>query len=68
MFRITSIERDERTAVYKNIYAYIRSDMNERILVILNKAEKEQKVSLDLPEFYSIRRAENLVSVEKNLL
>ena len=48
----------------KNIYAYIRSDMNERILVILNKGEKEQKVSLDLPAFYNIRRAQNLVSDE----
>ena len=48
----------------KNIYAYIRSDLNERILVILNKGEKEQKVSLDLPAFYNIRRAQNLVSDE----
>jgi glycosidase len=51
-----------------NIYAYLRSDMNERILVILNKAEKEQKVSLDLPAIYNIRRAQDLVSGENVLI
>lgn len=46
----------------KNIYAYIRSDMNERILVILNKSEKEQQINLTLPSIYNIRIAEDLIS------
>jgi cyclomaltodextrinase len=48
----------------KNIYAYLRSDMNERIFVILNKGEKDQRVSLDLPAFYNIKLAKNLLSGE----
>lgn len=48
----------------KNIYAYLRSDMNERILVILNKSEQEQKVSLNLPAFYNIKSARNLITYE----
>ncbi|MDZ7625344.1 MAG: alpha-amylase family glycosyl hydrolase [Ignavibacteriaceae bacterium] len=46
----------------KNIYAYIRSDMNERILVVLNKSMKEQTVALDLPVIYTIRKATDLIS------
>ncbi|MCW8803715.1 MAG: alpha-amylase family glycosyl hydrolase [Ignavibacteriaceae bacterium] len=46
----------------KNIYAYLRSDMNERILVILNKSEKEQQISLKLPSMYNIRIAKDLIS------
>jgi glycosidase len=46
----------------KNIYAYIRSDMNERILVVLNKSMKEQNVSLSLPVIYTIRKATDLIS------
>jgi glycosidase len=47
-----------------NIYAYLRSDMNERILVILNKDEKQHEVKLNLPSFYNLRRAKNLVTNE----
>jgi len=46
----------------KNIYAYIRSDMNERILVVLNKSMKEQTISLGLPVIYTIRKATDLIS------
>jgi len=48
----------------KNIYAYIRSDMNERILIILNKSENDQTIKLSLPEIYKINRATNLVTDE----
>jgi glycosidase len=47
-----------------NIYAYLRSDMNERILVILNKNENDQNISLILPDVYNIRRAINLTDGE----
>lgn len=46
----------------KNIYAYIRSDMNERILVVLNKSMKEQTVALGLPVIYTIRKSTDLIS------
>ncbi len=57
----------------KNIYAYIRSDMNERILVVLNKDDNKQKVNLVLPKFLAIISAENLsnnniVKVQNNYL
>jgi glycosidase len=48
----------------KNIYAYIRSDMNERILVILNKSEKEQMLNLSLPMIYNLRTATDLITGE----
>ncbi len=34
-------------------YAYIRSDMNERVLVVLNKSEEKQKVQLNIPQVYN---------------
>jgi glycosidase len=48
----------------KNIYAYIRSDMNERILVVINKSEMEQIVDLTLPPIYSVRGANELITGE----
>jgi glycosidase len=57
----------------ENIYAYLRSDMNERILVILNKSEKEQLVNLTLPSVYNLKTAADIISgetfpVNENLL
>ena len=46
----------------ENIYAYLRSDMNERILTILNKNSNEKKTKLPLPEIYRLKVAENLLS------
>ncbi|MGB5530164.1 MAG: alpha-amylase family glycosyl hydrolase [Ignavibacteriaceae bacterium] len=48
----------------KNIYAYLRSDMNERILVVLNKSENKQKASLDLPSFYDLKTSKNIITGE----
>jgi hypothetical protein len=48
----------------KNIYAYVRSDMNERILVVINKSEMEQNVNLTLPAIYSVRGASELITGE----
>jgi glycosidase len=55
----------------ENIYAYIRSDVNQRVVVILNKSENQQKVDLSLPEFYDIQMLKDLFSgqtysVERN--
>lgn len=38
----------------ENIYAYIRSDMNERILVVLNKGDEKQKVNFEIPQIYNV--------------
>lgn len=46
----------------ENIYAYLRSDMNERVLVVLNKSEQEQVVNLPLPKIYNIIEASDLLS------
>lgn len=34
------------------IYAYIRSDFNERLLVVMNKNPEQQSVELSIPAFY----------------
>ncbi len=53
--KLTHIRKDHSALRYgdfltlqadKNIYAYVRSDMNERILVVLNKSENEQVINL----------------------
>lgn len=48
-----------------NIYAFMRSDFNERILVILNKSEMPADINLTLPVYYSVNIAEDLISGEK---
>ena len=48
-----------------NIYAFIRSDMNERVLVVLNKNENNENVELKLPSVYKVITAVDLISSEK---
>ncbi len=45
-----------------NCYVYLRSDMNERILIALNKSETEQNVTIQLPKFYDIKHGLNLIN------
>ncbi len=47
-----------------NTYAYIRSDFNERVLIVLNKNPKEQKIALRLPEFYKADLLSDLLNEE----
>lgn len=51
-----------------NIYSYIRSDLNERILVVLNKSGEENNITLTLPPVYFLRKAENIFSSEEILI
>ena len=44
----------------EHCYGYIRSDMNERVLVILNKSHDKQEVQLDVPLIYDERNAIDL--------
>ena len=46
----------------ENVYAYLRSDMNERILILINKNSNQQKVEFILPGFYKYSKATDLVS------
>ena len=41
-------------------YAYIRSDMNERVLVVLNKSEVTQNIQLSTPRMYNLTEAVDL--------
>ncbi len=46
----------------ENVYAYLRSDMNERILTIVNKSTNPQSLEYILPGVYKINTAKDLVS------
>ncbi len=46
----------------EKFYSFIRSDMNERILVILNKNESEQNIAIEIPSIYKITKADDLFS------
>ena len=48
-----------------NIFAYVRSDMNERILVVLNKDFRYQNVNLEIPDLYKARYLVDLINGEK---
>lgn len=49
----------------ENVYSYIRSEVNERILIILNKSEKSVPLQLNIPVMYGIKSAGNLLTDEK---
>ena len=44
----------------EDIYAYIRSDFNERVLVVLNKSEEKQSVELNMPAIYKLKNCIDL--------
>ncbi|MCP5064542.1 MAG: hypothetical protein GY936_19065 [Ignavibacteriae bacterium] len=48
-----------------NIYAYIRSDLNERLLVVLNKSDETQRVDLTIPYHYNFESLTDLISQQK---
>jgi glycosidase len=48
----------------ENIYAFIRSSINERILVILNKNNKSIIANLKVPAVYSVNSVVNLLTSE----
>lgn len=52
-------------AANEDIYAYIRSDLNERILVVLNKSNKSVRAQLKVPAVYGVKSGTNLLTNEK---
>jgi len=48
----------------ENIFAYFRSDFDQRVLVILNKSNKNKTVEIDLPPIYNLSEAVDLFTGE----
>jgi glycosidase len=51
-----------------NIYSYLRSDMNERILTIINKSPNNQNLDYTLPEMYKTNTVRDLISGKKYMV
>lgn len=49
----------------KHCFAYLRSDVNERVLVVLNKSEQSRKVTVTVPPFYKISSMKDALTGEK---
>ena len=45
----------------KNVYAYVRSDLNERILVILNKSTRRNNTKIEFPNVYGASKLVSLI-------
>jgi cyclomaltodextrinase / maltogenic alpha-amylase / neopullulanase len=46
----------------ENVYVYLRSDINERVLTAINKSSSTQRVTVSLPAEYALERAKDLVN------
>ncbi|MDZ7344801.1 MAG: alpha-glucosidase C-terminal domain-containing protein, partial [candidate division KSB1 bacterium] len=46
----------------ENCFVYLRADLNERLLVVLNKSEQPQIVRIDLPKFYQVEKAVDVMT------
>jgi glycosidase len=46
----------------ENVYAYLRSDVNERILIVINKSPVPKNLEYVIPAVYKVNRAKDLVS------
>ena len=46
-------------------YAFVRSDFNERLLVLLHKSEEVENVTLDIPKIYQAHEIVDIQSGEK---
>ncbi|MDW8467450.1 MAG: alpha-glucosidase C-terminal domain-containing protein [Chloroherpetonaceae bacterium] len=46
----------------ESCFAYLRSDFNERVLVVLNKSNVSQPLTIRLPRLYKATKAVNLLS------
>ena len=48
-----------------NIFIYTRSDMNERVLIVLNKNPETQNITIELPDFYGTDSLVDLINDKK---
>ena len=49
----------------RSLFAYVRSDPNERILVVLNKDSRPHVWTLELPPFYRVSELQDLLTGER---
>lgn len=49
----------------ENLFGFIRSDMNERILVVINKSDKIQRAEIKFPADYEITELTDLVTAQR---
>jgi cyclomaltodextrinase len=49
----------------ESCFAYLRSDFDERILVVLNKSEKGQEREIEIPQYYMKKSMVSLLSGER---
>lgn len=52
----------------KNTFAFLRSDFNQRVLVVLNKNSETQTLSIPLPNALSFNQATNAVTGSKHAI
>jgi glycosidase len=52
----------------ENIFAYIRSDMKERVLVVLNKSNSAENIEINFPGIYNLSRAADIFSGKEFLI
>ena len=45
-----------------NVFAYIRSDFNESLIIVLNKSKTPRRVSLNLPELFEAQYVRDLLT------
>ena len=55
-------------AADEHVYAYLRSDIDERMLIVLNKHESAQFIRLRIPEWYNVSFAEGCLWSEKIMI
>ncbi|GJQ61994.1 MAG: hypothetical protein SCALA702_10470 [Melioribacteraceae bacterium] len=46
----------------ENVYSYVRSDAKQRVLVVLNKSDKPQRVDLTFPAVFNAQKVTDLVT------
>jgi cyclomaltodextrinase / maltogenic alpha-amylase / neopullulanase len=49
-------------------YIYIRSDMNQRVLVALNKSDKSEILTINLPAVYKLNKALDLLNSSSQII
>ena len=47
-----------------NIYSYMRADVNEKLIIVLNKSENNQSVTLQIPKVYNSSKLVDVISNE----
>ncbi|HDR04133.1 MAG TPA: hypothetical protein ENN84_02660, partial [Candidatus Marinimicrobia bacterium] len=51
----------------ETVFAFLRSDLNERILIVIHRGESDRELSFDLPESLDFRRIEPILDNPQKL-